>query len=122
VGDQRHAPAASPRERPGTHYIGGWVGFTASLDGCGKLSPPGFDPQTVQPVAISYTDYALPAHRGTAVLILNLGARTGERSVSAPGLFFLDENPQHPPNRGLGPHSRSRRFREQLENSTTEGE
>ena len=27
VGAQRHAPAALyPRERPGTHCIGGWVG------------------------------------------------------------------------------------------------
>jgi hypothetical protein len=26
VGSQRHAPAALPRERPGTHFIGGWVG------------------------------------------------------------------------------------------------
>ena len=29
-----------------------------------KISPtPGFDPQTVQPVAIRYSDYATPAHR-----------------------------------------------------------
>jgi len=34
-----------PLERPG------WVGLKAGLDGCGKsLPPPGFDPQTVQPV------------------------------------------------------------------------
>jgi hypothetical protein len=25
--------------RPGTHYIGGWVGFRAGLDGCGKNQP-----------------------------------------------------------------------------------
>jgi hypothetical protein len=25
-----------PRERPGTHYIGGWVVPRAGLDGCGK--------------------------------------------------------------------------------------
>jgi hypothetical protein len=25
-----------PRERPVTHYIGGWVGPRAGLDGCGK--------------------------------------------------------------------------------------
>ena len=42
---QRHAPAALPRERPGTHCTGGWVGPKAVLDGCGKiLPPPGFDP------------------------------------------------------------------------------
>ena len=29
-----------PRERPGTHYTGGWVGPRARLDGCGKSRPP----------------------------------------------------------------------------------
>ena len=46
-----------PRERPGTHYIGGWVGLRAGLDRGGKFRPPpGFDPRTVQPVASRYTD------------------------------------------------------------------
>ena len=41
VGGQRHAPAALPPEkRPGTHFIGGWVGPRAGLDGCGKSHPP----------------------------------------------------------------------------------
>jgi len=40
VGGQRHAPAALPRERPGTHCIGGWVGPRACLDGHGKSRPP----------------------------------------------------------------------------------
>jgi hypothetical protein len=36
-----------PRERPGTHSIGGWVGHRAGLDRCGKSLPqPGFDPRT----------------------------------------------------------------------------
>jgi hypothetical protein len=82
--------------------------------------PPGFDSRTVQPVASRYIDYALPAHTGIAVLILKLGARSGEQSASPSGLLILEENPQHPQTRGIGPHSRSRRFREQLENSTTE--
>ena len=30
-----------PRERPGTHCIGGWVVFRASLDRCGKSAPTG---------------------------------------------------------------------------------
>ena len=57
---QHHAPAAIyPRERPGTHCTGGWVGLRAGLDRCGKSRPPpGFDPRTVQPVASLYTDYA----------------------------------------------------------------
>jgi hypothetical protein len=28
-----------PRERPGTHWTGGWVGPRAGLDGCGKSCP-----------------------------------------------------------------------------------
>ena len=37
---QRHAPAAIyPRERPGTHFTGGWVGPRAGLDRCGKFRP-----------------------------------------------------------------------------------
>ena len=40
VGDQRHAPAAlPPGKRPGTHFIGGWVGPSVVLDGCGKSRP-----------------------------------------------------------------------------------
>jgi len=36
-GGQRHAPAALyPRERPGIHCTGGWVGPRAGLDRCGK--------------------------------------------------------------------------------------
>ena len=34
------------------------MGPRASLDRCGKSRPrPGFDPRTIQPVAIRYTDY-----------------------------------------------------------------
>jgi hypothetical protein len=36
VGGQRHAPAALPRERPGTHCTGGWVGPRVGPDRCGK--------------------------------------------------------------------------------------
>jgi hypothetical protein len=38
---QRHASAALyPRERPGTHCTGGWVGPRAGLNRCGKSPPP----------------------------------------------------------------------------------
>ena len=38
--DQRHASAALyPRERPGAHCAGGWVGFSAGLGRCGKSRP-----------------------------------------------------------------------------------
>jgi hypothetical protein len=42
VGGQLHAPAAlPPGKRPGTHFIGGWVGLRAGLDLCGYLAPTG---------------------------------------------------------------------------------
>ena len=56
VRGQLHAPAALyPRERPGTHCTGGWVGPRAGLHRCGKSRPhrdsiPG--PSRPQPVAI----------------------------------------------------------------------
>jgi len=37
VGGQRHATAALPSGKTGTHCIGGWVGPRAGLDGCGNL-------------------------------------------------------------------------------------
>jgi hypothetical protein len=40
VGGERHGPAAlPPREEPGTHFIGGWVGPRAGLDGCRIYHP-----------------------------------------------------------------------------------
>jgi hypothetical protein len=38
---RRHATPRPlyPRERPGTHGTGGWVGPRAGLDGCGKCRP-----------------------------------------------------------------------------------
>ena len=39
VGGQRHAPAALPPKRPGTHCIGGWAGPRGALDGYGKSHP-----------------------------------------------------------------------------------
>jgi hypothetical protein len=37
VGGQRHASMAlASRKKPFTHFIGGWVGPRAGLDGCGK--------------------------------------------------------------------------------------
>jgi hypothetical protein len=64
VGGQRHAPAAlPPGKRAGTPCIGGWMSPRAGLDGRRKYDPPtGFDPRTVQPVAIRHSDYSIPAH------------------------------------------------------------
>ena len=38
-----------PRERPGTHFTGGWVGSKVSMDGPKISSPPGFDPGPSSP-------------------------------------------------------------------------
>ena len=64
---QRHSPAAPyPRERPGTHCTGGWVGLRAGLYRYGKSRPQrGFDPRTVQPVGSRYTDYATRPPEGS---------------------------------------------------------
>jgi len=61
VGGQRHSPATlPPGERPGTHYIGGWVGPRGSLDGCGKSWPHWNSiPRPSSPSR--YTDRAIPA-------------------------------------------------------------
>jgi hypothetical protein len=58
--DQQYAPAVIYlRERPSTHCARGWVVPRAGLDRCRKSRPPpGFDPQTVQPVVSRYTDWA----------------------------------------------------------------
>jgi len=62
VGIQCHAPPLYPRERPGTHYVGGWVGLRSGLDRYEKSRlPQGFDPRTIQPVASRYTNYAILA-------------------------------------------------------------
>ena len=49
-----HAPAALyPRERPGTHFTGGWVGPRAGLDGMKISSPSGFDPGPSSPLSVA---------------------------------------------------------------------
>ena len=71
VGGQRHAPAALPRERPGTHCTGGWVGPMAGLDGREKSRPfhrdsiPG--PSSPQRVAIPTELTGLLHSRGITV-------------------------------------------------------
>ena len=50
VSGQQHAPAALyARERPGTHFTGGWVGPRAGLDGRKNSYPPGLDPGPSSP-------------------------------------------------------------------------
>jgi len=54
VSGQQHAPAALyPRERPGTHFTGGWVGRRTGLDRGKNLSPQGFDPGSSSPWSVA---------------------------------------------------------------------
>jgi hypothetical protein len=63
VGGQRHAPATLPQgmtRYPLYRRLGGPQGRSGRVL---KISPPpGFDPRTVQLVAIRYTDWAIAAH------------------------------------------------------------
>jgi len=53
VSGQQHAPTALyPRERPGSHFTGGWEGRRAGLDGRKISSPPGFDPRPSSPSSV----------------------------------------------------------------------
>ena len=76
-----------PRERPGTHCIGGWVGPRAGLDGCGKSRPPtGIRSSDRQPVASRYTDRAIAAHRHSTVEVQTLFEKTILRTRGENGL------------------------------------
>jgi hypothetical protein len=62
VGDQQHTPAALLRGKIIGHTgLGGSQGRSWRVREI--LSTPRFDPQTVQPVASRYTDYATPVHK-----------------------------------------------------------
>jgi hypothetical protein len=55
-----------PGKRTGIHFIRGWVGVRAVLNGCGKSRPlSGFDPRTAQSGA-SHTDCAIPVHHNVS--------------------------------------------------------
>ena len=59
-GQQDALAALYPRERPGTHFTGGWVGPRAALEGRKNSSPPGFDPGPSSP---SLYRLSYPAHK-----------------------------------------------------------
>jgi len=65
VGSQRHIPTALPlgkMQYPLYSRLGGPQGRSGWVQ---KISPPlGFDPRTIQPVAIRYTNCTIPAHYG----------------------------------------------------------
>ena len=56
-------PHFTPRERPGAHFTGGWVGSQARSGRAENLVPTGIRSRTVQPVVSLYTDWATrPTH------------------------------------------------------------
>ena len=70
VGDHATPGLFYLREWPCNKCRGGWVGPQGRFERVRKISPtPGFDAQTVQPVASRYTDWAIPAHHLTLVII-----------------------------------------------------
>jgi len=72
VSSQQHAPAALyPREIPGTHLTGGWVGTRAGLEWRKISSPPGFDPWTVQPGSSVAIPTELPGPQTKRYLFTN---------------------------------------------------
>jgi hypothetical protein len=91
VGGQRHAPAALPRERSGTHCIGSWVGPRAGLDGCGKSSIPG--PSSSQRVAISTRNSSLhqsvQTGYGAHLALYFMGTGVPSRGVNLTTHFHL---------------------------------
>jgi hypothetical protein len=72
MGGQRHASAALPPGKtryPLNRRLGGpqrWFGRVRKIS-----PPPGFDPRTVQPVASSYIDSAIPAHANAHYTLFN---------------------------------------------------
>ena len=72
VGGQCHAPAALPPGKetcyPLYRRLGGPQGWSGRVR---KISPtPGFDPRTVQPVVISYTNFAFPDNLYTTSIFI----------------------------------------------------
>ena len=64
VGGQRHTLAALTPRKSQYPLIGGLGGNQGRSERVQKISsPPGFNPQTVQPVASSYTNWAILDHR-----------------------------------------------------------
>jgi hypothetical protein len=63
VAAEHHAKAALPLGKTRYPFCRRLSGPQNRSGRVRKFSPPpGFDPRTVQPVASSYTDYAIPVH------------------------------------------------------------
>ena len=84
VSGQQHAQAALyPRERPGTHFTGGWLGPRAGLDGRKISSPPGFDPGPCSQQSVATpTELPGPHTRGHTVGIMSNTVRHALEIIS----------------------------------------
>jgi hypothetical protein len=70
---QHHAPAAfTPGKDPVPIVHEARWAPEPVWTGAENLASPGFDPQTFQPVASRYTDYAIPGPGGILVLFINI--------------------------------------------------
>jgi len=70
-GSGSHPGYSLPPGKTSTHCTGGWVDPRAVLDVRKISPPPGFNPQTIQPVASRYTDYSLCHKPCTKIWIPN---------------------------------------------------
>jgi hypothetical protein len=80
---RHHAPATfTPGKEPvPIVQEAGWAPEPVCL-GAENLAPPGFDPQTFQPVASRYTDYAIPAPNRNEYQEYFLGGGGGDLKVA----------------------------------------
>jgi len=85
---QQHAQAALyPRERPSTHFTGGWVGFQGWSGRAESFVPTGIRSRTVQSIVSHYTDLCT---RSTSGLIYRFVLGFHQKCVT--GYFCLKEN------------------------------
>jgi len=97
VGGQRHAPGALlQHKRPGTIFIGAWMGpgWSGMMR---KISlTQGFDPWTVHPIVSRYTDQAIPALIIYIYNTLNSSDNLKVSNVSEIPQSLQNIPPQHP--------------------------
>ena len=86
---QKHAPAAVyPRERPGTHFTGGWLGPRASLS---PITGPWYPEGSRK---LRFPDYMTMAQDGGKVVSLTPRASLERRKISS--LPRFDPGPSSP--------------------------
>jgi hypothetical protein len=61
------------------------------------LPPPGFDPQTVQPVACRYTDWGLPVHIIMIIIIIIITTNGKDTISFMQGIYTYIPETNHVP-------------------------